>query len=313
MAKPKVSIITSCFNGEDYLSSYFENVVAQANFAEIEIVFLHNAPKVAETKIINSFVERFPDQLKYITINPVEPLGASWNRGWRSARGEYIAIWNIDDRRVPDSLARQIKTLVDFQDCALTYGDYIITSRSEYPHGRYVTTPNFNRASFLRDFHAGGAFLLFRKEVSEKIGFFDEQLRIALDFEYITRMAFFGLKMMRTEGLLGYFTDENIGLSTREGARPTMIEVTAIQLRYGIFDKIKKEFLVETSKFEISRARFFDEWYPIQSLLPGYNNFIKSRQWLWIFGNVRNFLRFVFLKIGIWKIYLKLRTALKVN
>ena len=69
---------------------------------------------------------------------------------------------------------------------------------------------------FRRAFPHGGAFWVFRAELHGMIGYFDEQLAAGPDLELSLRIAMQKLKMGRVDGLLGYFTNEGLGLSTRD-------------------------------------------------------------------------------------------------
>lgn len=307
MAQPKVSIITSCFKGEKYLEGFFKNIIEQTIFVQCELVFVLNAPDASEIQIIEPFLTQYSDHIIFLPVESVEPLGVSWNRAWQAARGEYLAIWNVDDRRTPDSLARQVKTLDENADCALTYGDYIICPEAGNTHGIYVKTPQFKKSSFLRRFLCGGAFLMWRKTVAKDIGIFDEQFKSALDFDFVIRMVLAGKQLKRTEGLLGYFTDENKGLSTRDGAKLTFIEETVIQWRYAIYDRIKLEYLDLVKMYHIDEIKMNGSSTGIQNLVPGYQKYCQSRRFLWPVGLIRNGIRLVFVKLGIWNAFLKVR------
>lgn len=255
--QPRVSIITSCYRGERYLASFFDQVVAQSLFPRVEVILVHNEPTPEEIAIVHHFHDQHPTNIQHLIVQPVESLGASWNRGWKASTAAYLCIWNVDDRRTPDSLERQIEYLEKHLEVVMTYGDYVTVSEYGLESGWYRVTPaEFDRKLFTREFPQGGAFLVWRKSLSERIGYFDEQFKGGADFDLSVRIALHDLITARTEGCMGYFTDAEQGISTREGASIAAIERTVIQLRYGIFDLVRWEHLAAAREYWIDRAFF---------------------------------------------------------
>jgi hypothetical protein len=106
-------------------------------------------------------------------------------------------------------------------------------------------------------------------------------------------------KMQRAKHFLGYFTNAGEGLSSSGGARLTAIETTMLQLRYAIYDKVRPDYLDEARKYNISNIQSFNAWRLIDDYIPGYAQYVKQREYLWKLGRVRNFLRNLFLRLGI--------------
>ena len=80
-----------------------------------------------------------------------------------------------------------------------------------------------------------GPFFMFKKSVCNKIGFFDEQLKSSLDFDFAIRLAYhFSGKHLNKN--LGYYLNEGKGLSTTKNSLQE-IETNVIYLRYGLFHK----------------------------------------------------------------------------
>lgn len=105
--------------------------------------------------------------------------------------------------------------------------------------------------------------------------------------------------MSRCKGLLGYFTDASQGLSTREGANVSAVERTATQLRYGVFDKVRNEYLAEASKMRQDAIKNGENWIQLTNYLPQYTSYIEKRKPLWIVGRVRNTIRHGLQVIGL--------------
>lgn len=59
-SKPYVSILTSYYRGEKYLSDFLKNFESQDIFPNLELVIDLNEPSNLELEIINEFAYKFP-------------------------------------------------------------------------------------------------------------------------------------------------------------------------------------------------------------------------------------------------------------
>lgn len=297
MSLPQLSILASVYKGELYLPAYIEQVQRQTLFREVEIIFICNEPSAAELKVMHTFQAAFPDQVHVHSVAR-ETLGASWNRAWATARAPLLAIWNIDDRREPDSLERQVNA-IQSADWALCYGDYVTVDKYGANEGQRRHTPAYTPAHFARSFAQGGAFWVFRRDVCQQIGYFDEQFRTAADMDLSLRMAVNKLPMGRVEGVLGFFTDASQGLSTREGGHQALVERAAVQMRYGVFDKVQTALAQDAQQFRLDAMQNFGQWHPLAEWVLEYSAFLRRRKPLWLVGKLRITVRAILARLGL--------------
>src|SRR6185436_7035113 len=111
------------------------------------------------------------------------------------------------------SLELQMKTLDSNPAVTFTYGDFIIVNQWLKKEGKAVITPEFNKKEFIGSFPEG-PFPMWRKSANEKIGYFDEQCLQGADFELFARLSV-EYEGKKAQGLLGYYLDEGLGLSTK--------------------------------------------------------------------------------------------------
>lgn len=270
----KVSAIVSCYNGEKYLPAFLENCAAQSMAAQTEIVLVHNNPSPNELGIVKAFIEKHPALLNHIIV-PREPLAVSTNRAIIAAKGEYVCIWNIDDLRTSNSLELMAKTLDSNQQTGFTYGDFTIVKNWLEKMGKPIVVPDFERKIFIFGMHLG-PFYMWRKDLCEKIGYWDEQFKSGADFDYAVRLALES-EGKKTQGLLGYYLDEGIGLST--GKTPWQpIERTVIELRYGIYQKLDFWYYTRAKKYRLNEILQSGKWYPLGDFVPHFKDFAQSRK-----------------------------------
>ncbi len=278
----KVSAIVSCFNGSKYLPAFLENCTEQTIVDRIEIVLVHNNPTSQELEIVKKYQNQYPSLFKHIIVTR-EPFAVSVNRAIKISSGEYVCVWNIDDLRTPNSLELMFKTLDTNPNVGFTYGDYIIVNKWQGQTGRLITEPEYEQREFIYSMHLG-PFYMWRKNLCERIGYWDEQFKSGSDFDYASRLAVESVGL-KTQGLLGYYLDEGLGLST--GKTPWQpIERTAIELRFGALHKLDFWYYTRAQKYRIEEVLTEGIWYSINKLMPNYKKYYKNRIYI-IYAVVR--------------------------
>lgn len=275
--KPLVSTITPSFRMEKYLKIFLEKLPEQTIFNQLQVVLDHNEPTEQELVWIKEFQEKYPGVIKHNIVNPVEPIGTSMNRCIDLADGDYVAIWNVDDLRTPDSLEKQVKLLEDNPDIDLCHGNFVIVNSFPSQKGKMVdhSQYRFNPKEYTRSMIVG-PFFMWRKSLCDKAGKFDQQLRSGADFDLAIRLAANG-KVGIAHGILGYYLDERKGASTR-GDGLQQIERTLIEIRYGIIDKIEHKWMPEVTKrgYIIDKLTFNGNTNRVQDLIPDYDDFRRK-------------------------------------
>jgi glycosyltransferase involved in cell wall biosynthesis len=296
---PSISVLTSVYRGESFLPKFLENLRGQTVFPELELILILNEPTPLEKQISKDFQLKMPNQVEIQYANKRETLGSSWNKAWKVARAPYLTMWNVDDRRLIDSLQRQLTAMDANPDWFLCYGDYMMVSEYGLEQGIIRYPPAYRAHHFRRSFAQGGAFWLFRKDIHGRVGYFDEQFSVGPDMELSFRLATKGLEMGKCEGLLGYFTDAAQGLSTRDGSQVSKIERTVIQLRYGVFDKVDRDFLKQTKAYRLDAVKQADSWVPINTYVANIESWIQWQKPLWMLGLFRRWFRILAERLGL--------------
>lgn len=253
----KISVITSLFHCAQYLDYYFDGVDAVTNFDKCEFVLIHNDPQPDEEEIIS---RRIAGRKNFVHVRvPRETLYASWNRGVAESHAEYLANWNVDDRRTPDSLELMAATLDANPEAVMTYGDTIGIREIGQTTGDWQIQAEYGpktRKRFLHS-HFIGCFQMWRRSIHERVGFYDEQFKLAGDYEFQIRTAhFFPLK--KTAGNMGYFLKGGGGKRLSQQHNIQNTEQAAIGMRYGIYFKIHiLSIIMALRKYRIFSVTFF--------------------------------------------------------
>lgn len=300
----RISVITSLFHCHQYLDGYFKAVEEIVNKEECEFLLLFNDPTSDEEEIVRKYIEN-KSYFKYIRIAR-ESLYATWNRGIHLAQGEYIANWNVDDCREPDSLKRQADALDRHPECAVAYGDTISVLNFGDKKGRRNVERSFTTKSsplFKHSFFMS-CFPMWRKSIHNQVGYYDEQFKLVGDFEFQVRMAYF-YDFIKVDGILGYFLSGGGGTRLSQQISTHSIEDNLVYMRYGAFFKVNllclKRTIKERSVYTIFNGK---ERIPIEKYLPNLRQENKGKRFLWLINLAQKFpidlLRYI--KINIFKI-----------
>lgn len=91
---PKLSVVIPIYNAQTYLREALDSVVGQT-FEDLEIICVNDGSKDDSLKIVEEYAEK--DNRFKIIDKPNSGYGASVNRGFDEAAGEFVAIFEPDD------------------------------------------------------------------------------------------------------------------------------------------------------------------------------------------------------------------------
>ena len=271
----RISSITPCYNGGRYLEGFLGNVTSMVNLDEIEIVLDHNAPEQWEIDLVKKYQDEYPGVFVHNIKEHVDNIARSMNDCWNLASGKYVAIWNIDDLRVPNSLKLQADFLDKNPAHGVAHGNFVIVNTFGSGTGQLVDhSEYFSPHKELTRGMVTGPFLMWRNSLKETAGMFDEQLVSGADFDLSIRLAA-NSKVGVINEVLGAYLDEGKGASTRPNNKQPL-ERTVIELRYGIFDKLDPRFITEArEKYNIQELKWYEETAEVSTLVPNFGKFLE--------------------------------------
>lgn len=239
-----VTLVSSLYKSEKYLKSFLNNAEKVVNLInqqgiDCELILIANEPSYEELQIIKPVLSN--SHFRLIEV-PREPLYATWNRGVREAKGDVVGFWNVDDTRNAKAVVESVELFKNGAD--LVYFPFLI---KKYFTWKFLDFPiafrfigpsklQYNQKVFETGMLCGPHFM-FTKEAYNKVGPFDEQFKIAGDFDWCTRAAKIGLKFMLAKSLSGSFRVDGGGLSAGASSRQ-IVENNLVYKRNGADNKI---------------------------------------------------------------------------
>ncbi len=181
--KPEISVIIPNWNGEKYLKTCFDSLYNQT-FKNFEIILIDNGSEDGSVE----FVKNDYSEVEIVALKENTGFSKAVNIGIKKARGIYIALLNNDTEAHPDWL-RNLKSAskkypqyyffaskilcFDKRDTIDSAGDGIYINGRAYRRGHYQKdSPEFNKEQEV--FGVCGAAAFYRKELFDKVGYFDE-------------------------------------------------------------------------------------------------------------------------------------------
>ena len=185
---PKVSIVIPVYNASSTIIKALESVKGQG-YKEYEIIIINDGSNDNSDIIISDFIKNnnFLD-IKYINqIN--QGVSKSRNIGMKYAEGDFIALLDSDDVWLPNKLEMQIKFLTQNPDI-----DFLGTNRNGEIFKRFLNIKfqlltRITAKNLLYKMFFITPTVIFKKNILEDVGFFDENMRFAEDAEYFIRIA----------------------------------------------------------------------------------------------------------------------------
>lgn len=191
MSEPILTAIVSTYNAERFMRRCLEDLLAQTIAERIEIVVIDSNSPQREGEIVAEFQQHHPN-IRYVRTPERETLYKAWNRGIELARGKYLTSANTDDRHRADAFALMVEALEREPEAVLAYADAAVTLREEDTAGSFrpavhLRWPEFDRRRLFQVNYVGSQ-PVWRRELHERYGVFDDSFTVSADYEFWLRI-----------------------------------------------------------------------------------------------------------------------------
>lgn len=193
---PLVSIVIPCRNEEGFIGQCLDSVVANDYPTDmLEILIVDGMSEDGTRRIVEDYSKQHP----FIRLldNPEKITPCAFNIGVKHSKGEVIMIMGAHAKYEMDYVSKCVKYLIDY-GVDNVGGIMITVPRKKNTIGKAIAASLSNRFgvgnSYFRIGHKepievdtvfGGCY---KKEIFEKIGFFNENLRSTSDMEFNSRL-----------------------------------------------------------------------------------------------------------------------------
>ena len=184
MPQPLVTVITPSFNQGRFIRATIESVLSQ-DYDNLEYLILDGG----STDETASLVKDYAGRLTFIS-EPDRGQSHAINKGFRLARGEYLAWLNSDDLFLPGTVRRAVAELEARPHLGAVYGEGYLIDLMGNVTRRFPCTAPFNLPKLVQySDYILQQTVFFRKNVFDQIGYLDEDLHYVMDWDILIRIA----------------------------------------------------------------------------------------------------------------------------
>ncbi|MGE8514305.1 MAG: glycosyltransferase family 2 protein [Chryseobacterium culicis] len=174
MLNKSLTIITINFNDQNGLQKTFNSVFGQTN-KDFEYIVIDGGSSDGSKELI----EKNNSKINYWVSEPDKGIYHAMNKGIEKSTGEYLLFLNSGDELINESVVEKITPLLHTDD--IISGDLVIDEDN-----KDVLRPTKKNISFL-DFIAETIWhpsTFIKKSAFEKVGLYDENLKICSDWKW---------------------------------------------------------------------------------------------------------------------------------
>lgn len=196
VADPRISIIMSNYNGEQFIEHTIISVLNQT-YTDYEFIIIDDCSTDRSRSIIDSFDDT---RIRKVYFDNNEHMCYAFNYAISIARGEYYARIDSDDYWHPDKLKKQMEYMEGHPGCGACFtlvnvvdekGTFL--TEDDTDRVRLFEVDNRSRAEWIKYFYFHGSCLchpsvLMRKEAIETVGVYNYSLVQIQDFELWIRI-----------------------------------------------------------------------------------------------------------------------------
>lgn len=200
MNTPKITVITVCLNAERYIEQTIQSVVEQT-YTDIEYVVVDGGSSDGTVEIIKKYQQQIPSWVS----ESDKGIADAMNKGLSMATGDYIMFLHSDDYLIERGAISMAAEYLDGK--ADIYGFDIVYSSAR--GSRRFHSKGFGWSmNFKTGLWHQGVFC--RRELFDRIGGFDAELSIAMDYDHFLRACRYGAKLKLIRQAVAVMRDTGI-------------------------------------------------------------------------------------------------------
>ena len=184
-----ISLIIPMYNASDTIWNTLESVRRQTFHANYEIIVINDGSNDNSLEVVQKYREQHP-HLNIILLNQNNGgVSKARNIGLKQASGQFIALLDSDDEWLPKKIERQMEILLSHPEI-----DFLGTTRNNEKLS-YIFLKKIDHLTrlspktLLLRFVFVTPTIIFKKEIIQKVGLFNENQRYAEDGNYYIRIA----------------------------------------------------------------------------------------------------------------------------
>ena len=212
----KISVITVTFNCAGTIARTLESVASQS-WPDVEHIVVDGASSDGTMAIVDSY----RGGLAHVLSEPDSGIYDAMNKGLALATGDVVAFLNSDDFYKNEGVLERVLSVMQQEQLDALYGDAEFFS----PGHHDIVVRRYNSRRFTAERLGWGwmpahSALFVRRYLFQRYGTFQEDYRIAGDFEFVARV--FKHRDLRHRHLPETLVQMQLGGASTSGWRATL-------------------------------------------------------------------------------------------
>ncbi len=269
---PKVSVLMPAFNAEDYISKAIESILHQS-FSDFEFIIIDDCSTDSTWEIISEYAQKDSRIVPFRNRENLK-IAATLNRGIEVARGKYIARMDADDWSFPDRLSKQFKFMERNPSVVISGGTMVVCDQDL----KFVNLRKYGkkdaeiRKKIFRYSPFCHATTIYKTQVAQKIGGYNEKFFAAQDYDFYFRI-----------GRLGHFANlEDQLYKMRTNPNGISLNRAKNQEKFTLYIRIKSIMEYDYSMRFSDKIYFFFQYLSMFLIPAKFKfqafNFLRSKK-----------------------------------
>lgn len=185
---PAISVVLPVYDGERYLREALDSILAQT-FSDFELIAVDDRSTDSSPAMLAEYAER-DSRMRMVTQSANAKLSAALDAGFREARGRWFTWTSNDNRLLPETLVELLAAPEAKNQADIVYADFHLI-RGDDEAGSEVQIGEPEGLIFSNTI---GCCFLYRREVDERVGGYDEALFGIEDYDFWLRVEAAGFR-----------------------------------------------------------------------------------------------------------------------
>lgn len=193
MSRIKFYIITPSFNHAQFIRRTIDSVLNQTGDFDLDYRVIDGGSQDGTVDILKSY----GDRLRWVSETDRGQVDAI-NKGLRAAEGDIVAWVNSDDVLMPGALAAVAEAFRSNPSAQWLHGRCEIIDVDDRPIRGWISRYKHRRAmrhsfaALLQENYISQMTTFWRRSVHERVGYIDESIKLAFDYDFWLRLAQLG-------------------------------------------------------------------------------------------------------------------------
>ncbi len=181
----KISIITITYNSAQTLEDTLKSVTSQ-DYPNLEYIIIDGKSKDTTLQI----VDKYKSGIAKVVSERDKGLYDALNKGIKHATGDVIGMLHSDDLYANESVISSVmKKFAEDPSIEGVYADLVFVNRNDTNKSMRVwESGTYQEGDFLKGWMPPHPTFFVRKEVYEKFGGFNTELKLSADYELMLRL-----------------------------------------------------------------------------------------------------------------------------